>query len=180
MTTRVNFDPAVLFRVPPCLGAGPRSDRIVCATFLVALILAAAHLLVPQRAQAECVRGAVNCTSMASMRTCTAMLACMNPPVFARWSAYGYPVNVTYCNAPLAKSTSPSFTLIARAITTPAAATRSCIWDWHTIYFSTSGSVSITTADGLPVELMNFAIEDGDAQGADDAEPASVDEDTLD
>ena len=84
--------------------------------------------------------------------------------------------NVTLC-APstnvITFVTTFTTTLQARAAT-GAPSTRFCDWFWNVL--TDSGIVQITSADGLPVELMDFSVEGDDppptdTEGEDPAEP---------
>lgn len=97
---------------------------------------------------------------MTGVKTCSASLVCESPPVGLEWGL----MNVGGVNAscfPITYVGGATFTinLIAMANTT-ASGTRECRWSFSTRFDRTSGTVSIGTADGLPVELLEFDIDE--------------------
>ena len=129
-------------------------------------------LLATDSAEANCFKTTGHCMNNAAamQRTCDAWLLCNHPATFpVEWYVtHTASTNVTQClpvNSVKGPEIAPGFMLTARAMSS-APPTRSCSWKWRTEFGVYSGFVSITTADGLPVELMDFSIED-------DAEPAS-------
>ena len=116
--------------------------------------------------EAACTRGAAACNdnTAGTMRTCSATLMCSAPPgtLTMAWQLVLYrSYNVTMCSPPFLTilGSTATFNLTAMA-STAASNPRTCGWSWFTPAFSTNGRASISTADGLPVELMNFEIED--------------------
>ena len=128
-----------------------------------------------------CVRGSVTCNNntAGTMRTCSASLQCYGGIGFWAVSSVSA-TNVTACEPTYANAadTSTTFNLIARAMVT-SPTNRLCGWSFGQPMRTADGGiqkrggnfVSITTGDGLPVELMDFSI-DGDST-ADDGSPAS-------
>ena len=120
---------------------------------------------------AGCVRGAVTCNNntAGTMRTCSASLQCMGGPT---WNVgVNSSMNVTACLPTSTSVAGPTatFTLVARA-NVIAPTDRSCSWFWGVpMEGGSTGFVQITSADGLPVELMEFSIEDEDEDGPNDA-----------
>ncbi len=147
---------------------------------LLLCILMLATLEATGPVEAGCAQGAVNCANntAAMQRTCTAQLMCSSPPVGTFWAVTDiYPhMNVTQCS-PTSSSifnATATFTLSARAMTS-SPTSRSCSWRWRSssgmrLLGGSSGTVTITTADGLPVELMDFSIDGGESASS-TAEP---------
>ncbi len=116
-------------------------------------------------AGADCARGGVNCknNTAGTKRTCTAQVRCSSyfPYIF---SIFTYlPNNVTAC-APdsltaFVSRFDPLYLTVTAMAPTTAPEPRQCNWAWNTSTYIQSGSFSIRTADGLPVELMDFFIE---------------------
>lgn len=89
------------------------------------------------------------------------MVQCTGAPT---WSiATTDALNVTACLPAVttdAGKATVTFTLIARAMVS-SPTNRACGWAFAApMRGGLSGSISISTADGLPVELMDFSIED--------------------
>ncbi len=159
----------------PRRSVGTRQNRwpALLAPGLLALLLTSHGLTGP--AGAGCNRGAVNCmnNTAAMQRTCTATLKCTNAPSHDRWTVFSADSNnVTECNPTYhyILGATATFTLSAMAMTS-SPSTRSCTWSWGTLIFFTFGTVSINTADGLPVELMGFSVEGEDEPAAAATEP---------
>lgn len=151
--------------------SAPRA-AIVALGLLASLASAPASL-----AGGGCVRGAVNCANNTAetMRTCSATLQCIGGIVNWQISTTSA-LNVTACEPGTAiGGISTTFTLVARAnVASPT--NRACGWFFGQPLRTASGgvergpvtgTVSITTADGLPVELMGFSVE-GDFEPAPD------------
>ena len=79
--------------------------------------------------------------------------------------------NVISCSptsAIFVTASTPTFNIMAVANqTTPP--TRSCGWSWYSASGSTNGNFTITEADGLPVELMEFSVNHPDSDASGDA-----------
>ncbi len=159
---------------PPAtrLAANRRRSALVVALLVACLTLPA------KDAGAGCNTNAVNCgfSSMSSARTCTATVMCTGgypgaPWVFARIAT----MNVLSCEPALVVSVTPTLTaaLTVRAATA-ASPSRSCRWVWSTGSGLTAGSTTIDSSDGLPVELMGFAIEDDTPSTAPEEETATT------
>ena len=143
-----------------------KQDRLLENTMkrtntLCALLLMV--MLMPVVVEAGCVRQATaNCTVMTGMKTCSATLMCSAAPLISYWvlSPNSGSLNVTSCTPSNTISfNAVTWTLVAKA-NTSSSATRQCSWNWRTLNSYTMGTTSITTADGLPVELMEFSVEE--------------------
>lgn len=111
-----------------------------------------------------CNRGPVNCVNntAAMQRTCTADLMCTNNPGKSWTISFSTSANVTFCqpaNFTTISGTTITVGLVARAMTTAPTSPRSCVWNWSTSVGSVAGFASISSGDGLPVELMDFSVE---------------------
>lgn len=151
--------------------------------FGTTIVLFMFALLAAPPAEAACVKGPVTCGNSMGMRTCSATLMCTNPPGagFTRWILNNpgtMDVNVTFCGDGTGDVFSPTatFSLTGMALQT-APTNRTCDFDIYTApNFAYFGAVTITTAEGLPVELMDFSVESGDDSSdsaSGDAEGAS-------
>lgn len=130
--------------------------------FFFALALAPTTLL------AECIRGtpACNLTGPAnSIRECVATVMCDNAPCGSGGAVYTVTTqqqNVSAClpmNQMYAAGGLQTVTITARAMRT-AATPRVCGWKWTALNAPDTGPISIDQSDGLPVELLDFAIVD--------------------
>lgn len=131
--------------------------RILVLCFLLAV------LTYPPAIEAQCVRGAVMCTNHATLpqRTCSASVMCSGFPGTSTGTLLTAGSNNVISCSPTSTTIFTPGTLMIVAVANPTAPTsRSCSWDWNSGYESITGSFSITTADGLPVELMDFSIDD--------------------
>ncbi len=151
----VDGRPAVT--VPPILS---RVRWVAIPTILILISLLGA----PPRTSAGCLRGAAACTNMTAMRTCSATVMCTNTAGFPTepWQIYlTYQMNVTSCHPGFGNDGDPAtFTVIARAPTANPSQ-RHCRWYLYTDTSRLTYSwASISQADDLPVELMDFSIED--------------------
>ncbi len=160
----------------PRRSVGTRQNRwpALLAPSLLALLLTSHGLT--GTAGAGCNRGAVNCmnNTAAMQRTCTATLKCSQAPYrddwavcqqtalnVIDWSPYSC---ITFSGSPV------TITLVVWAMTT-APPTRECGWTWFSASAQTEGTTSIASADGLPVELMDFSVEGEDEPAAAATEP---------
>ena len=142
-------------------------SRVLSVVFSLFLLLPAKTIAGPL---SECVRGPVSCTNRATTRTCSATLMCDHPAVQYWAVSATFGPNVSDCQPSLeGRTLATTFTLVALAMTS-APATRTCSWIWSGVSASylpvSDGVVQITGGDGLPVELMDFAIEDGGSAAA--------------
>jgi len=121
-------------------------------------------------AEAGCNRGTVTCEFNAggTKKTCKATLECKNAPGSDFWAVSDQGGdNVIDC-IPFYQAlpgATVKFSLTAIANPTYIATTKVCQWRWYTYLSSTPmamGFVEIDDADGLPVELMEFSVEQSD------------------
>ncbi len=108
-----------------------------------------------------CVKGAVNCANntMGTMRTCSATVQCTGATAWDFNTTTN--LNVVSClpAASYVMADPATFTLTAVANVT-APTNRVCGWSWQNPGRRGGGVIQITAADGLPVELMDFSVED--------------------
>ncbi len=166
---------------PPATHATRRSAVNRRRSALVVAILVACLTLPARDAGAGCNTNGLNCglTSMSNERTCMATVMCTGQPIpGAPWIFVKVAsMNVLDCQpSPYVAAVTPTLTiaLTARATATMTAATRSCRWAWSTGSWYTAGSITINSSDGLPIELMGFAIEDDTPSAAPEEEPATT------
>ena len=134
-----------------------RVRGVVCVvTFILTAFWSAAPVV------AGCTRGPVACTTAAGYKTCTATVRCIPGYYNPTWRlAVIASQNVVSCDPTASTLTHPNatFNLVARARTT-APLTRSCLWQPDSPSRYSVDAVSIQTSDGLPVELMDFSIDE--------------------
>ena len=147
------------------------------APSVMALCLLISWTLAPRASLAGggCVRGAVNCSlnTMGTINSCTASVMCSGGPSWALTQAGS--MNVTACLPASTSAAGPTLTFMVTARANVASSTdRACTWSYQIPGMRALGStISITSADGLPVELMDFSIEDDSEAEPDDTEPSS-------
>ncbi len=122
-------------------------------------------------AEAGCIRGNVTCdfNTAGTEKTCKATLECKNAPGSDFWAVADQGGdNVINC-IPFYQAlpgATVKFSLTAIANPTSIATTKVCQWLWYTYLSYTTamamGFVEIDDADGLPVELMEFSVEQSD------------------
>ncbi len=148
----------------PRVSSTSKTPGLMTMAFGLALLIVLAASWVTDPAHAACNRGAVNCvhnTAM-TMRTCSATLMCSSPNVTPMWQVQSFgALNVTSCAPPAAiLSGSPATTTLVAKAPTTAPTNRLCSWRALTLSSNfLSGTPSITSADGLPVELMEFSVD---------------------
>lgn len=152
----------------------PRSARLAsgrpgaAGVVVVACCLALFLPALTGNAQGQCLQGAVTCANNAAMRTCMATLMCSDAATQMWAIGLTMNLNVTMCS-PLFPLTVTGMTvtipLTAMALMTAPTA-RYCDWYWYRQPFPPSppnfGFATISTTQGLPVELMEFSVESGD------------------
>lgn len=117
-------------------------------------------------ASADCFRGAVSCTVMSDIKTCTANVDCggIPPGVMARLSVTSS-TGILGCQPTMTSGGGPfggmaRFTISASA-STAAQSNHSCTWRWSIGGVRRGGgTLVISDAQGLPVELMDFAVDE--------------------
>lgn len=149
---------------------GRQQTRQLAFIRLLRLIPVLGFLYAPA-ALSQCVQNAVSCASHATLpqRTCQASVQCNGFPGtttgFIMVTMSNNVISCTPTSALFMTASTPTFVISAVANTT-APASRSCGWYWYSASGTTNGNLSISEADGLPVELMQFSIDDGEADMA--------------
>ena len=121
-----------------------------------------------QQAWSGCFRGALNCTGMDAMRTCSAAVTCFDqrPPTsegprpISGWALiHAGSTHITACLPSGRVGMGGSMvTFMIQAMAPTAYPDPRCSWDWITADDEgANGRVSIGPA-GLPVELMEFSV----------------------
>lgn len=118
-------------------------------------------------ASANCSRGAVSCTVMTGIKTCNADVDCVGIPmgnvvelsVTSSTGILGCQPTMTTA-PPMGFAGAVNFTISASA-STMAQSTHSCTWRWSIGGVRRGGGLFvISDAQGLPVELMDFAVDE--------------------
>ena len=134
----------------------PETTRRALTAFC--LILSLAWMPAASGGGSGCYRGTVNCITSANMTICSATLMCTGAT--GLMLMVNGSMNVSGCSPAFLSTEVNTTTLIARA-DTDSPIDRSCSWGWQIGgLLPPSGSVKITSADGLPVELMDFSVGD--------------------
>lgn len=130
------------------------------------VLLIAALFAFANQSWADCGRGAVSCTAMSGVKTCRADVTCTLPMV--NRSASLTLISSTGVNDCLPAMDSGMagmfsnmvyFDITAVASTT-AQMTHTCAWRWQTNPTrGGTGLIDISEAHGLPIELMEFEID---------------------
>ena len=129
-----------------------------------ALLLLVLPLAYPPVSEGQCVQGAVSCMNHATLpqRSCSASVVCSGFPVtttgFVMTTMSNNVISCSPTSFGFMTASTATFNIMAIANQT-APPSRSCGWSWYSASGSTNGNFSITDADGLPVELMEFSVD---------------------
>ncbi|MEM7586115.1 MAG: hypothetical protein AAF560_22180 [Acidobacteriota bacterium] len=148
------------------------AEKVRDAMKRLALLAVAASLvtlsLPSDIAEAACNRGPVGCTvnTIAGTKMCTATLQCASALKNSEWTVRSTAMtNIIACDPTEVEGvTGPTTFLLMATASTTAPTARLCGWEWNTRTTKSTGNVSISTADGLPVELMDFSVESADEE----------------
>lgn len=139
--------------------------KTVSMALLTGLTLALFLLAAPSaKAGGGCTAGTVTCSPHPTLarKVCSRNLSCngLSPVMATVTSVTNTGVaGCTPTSGMLTGGSMVTFTLVA-SVSTNAQATHTCGWDWNTTALSNNGNVQIDSSDGLPIELLEFSIED--------------------
>lgn len=116
----------------------------------------------PAMSNAQCLSGGVSCMNHATLpqRSCSASVMCGGFNTSTGFIMATTSNNVISCTPSSNTFFTPATFQIMAVANQTAPSTRSCGWYWYSASASITGNFSITEADGLPVELLEFSTDD--------------------